>query len=662
MRGESLFDYLVPPLMLRVLSRLRAIPLCMSTRLDLLLQKVTTPERLPVDVRGGVHPNLIKQGQLTFVMRAPHKPYVSLVGDFNQWDTRANPLQTDGAGTWWTTLPHPGWTRYGYYVIVDEDSHAWVGDPYAAKVDWTAWNPWGVLQTGAPQFEWSDRHWRTPALRDLVIYEMCVRDAAGRWRDTRAEMGNFPRLLNLLPHLVQTGVNAVELMPIQAFPGDSSWGYNPVFYHAIANSYGSPQDFKAFVDACHRRGIAVILDVAFNHAWSEHPYYHIYPPLWGPNGEQWADWNPFFHHTPTAIKAWGGVDWDHFEPDTTRYFQDVVRYWLKEYHVDGFRFDWVGGVDYDHRNPQDPDFNPYHGIHAIAWAAKQAKPDCILIAEYWTLDGTNPDKTEQKLVHQTPIDAVWNGYFHHNLEDVLNHRWQWEKKDIYRAIGGFRDLGYHTATQVINYTCSHDEVRPEHEIKFYSTAHIERPKGWTVQKTALALARCGLVALFGAPGVPMIYAGQEFGDDSPRTIDFVPLQWHKLKRGENATHYACLRRLIHARRSHGALRSDHIEFLGHEFGGSGIVSFRRWDETGDMAVAAINFSSRVRRVELPLSSDVRWRDVVHNRYRSIEHGRLVLNWPHTMLCSLFRRERHECREAILFADRIKRFGIEGEGR
>ena len=96
----------------------------------------------------------------------------------------------------------------------------------------------------------------------------------------------FERLRSLIPHLVRTGVNAVELMPIQAFPGDSSWGYNPVFYHAIANTYGSPHDLKHFVNACHRNGIAVILDVAFNHAWGEHPYYQMYPPLYGDNGEK----------------------------------------------------------------------------------------------------------------------------------------------------------------------------------------------------------------------------------------------------------------------------------------------------------------------------------------------------------------------------------------
>ncbi len=537
----------------------------MTSRLPDLLRRATTAEQPPYDLRGGVHPNLINPGTVTFVLRAPHKPYVSLVGDFNDWDTRSHPLKTDGNGTWWTTLRHPGATRYGYYVIVDDDTHTWIGDPYATRVDWTECGAFGVLPAKTPEFRWRDQTWETPALRDLVLYELCVRDAAGAWQGNRPVLGDFRRLLDLIPHLVRTGVNAVELMPVQAFPGESSWGYNPVFYHALANTYGDPDDCRRFVDTCHRHGIAVILDVAFNHAWGDHPYYHIYPPLYGANGEKWTDWNPYFHHTPASVNMWGGVDWDHFDPETTRYFQDVVRFWLREYHLDGFRFDWVGGVDYDHRDPAQVGFNPYHGISAICWAARQEKPDCILIGEFWTLDGTHAEKSAAKLVHETAMDAVWNGYFHHNLDEVLNQRWQWEKTDIFRTLGGFRELGFSTATQIVNYTCSHDEVRPEHEIKFYSAKHITRPSGMTVQQAALALAQLGLVALFAAPGVPMIYAGQEYGEDSPRTIDFVPMQWEKLKRGGHAAQYELTRRLIRARTQASCPAQRQYQLLGQRF-------------------------------------------------------------------------------------------------
>jgi 1,4-alpha-glucan branching enzyme len=602
----------------------------MVSRLKTLRVRPAPDQRPPGDLRGGVYRNLVQRGTATFLLRAPYKPYVSLVGDFNDWSTRAHPMQTDGQGTWWTTIADPGRTRYGYYVVVDDDKHVWVGDPYASEVVWTHKGPRGVLRpTNGAGFRWTDQGWRTPALRDLAIYELCVRDAAGSWRGGRPRYGDFGRLVGLLPHLLDLGVNAVELMPIQAFPGDSSWGYNPVFYHAIANTYGGPADFKRFVNECHRAGIAVILDVAFNHAWGDHPYYQIYPPLYGPGGERWSDWNPFFHHTPESVNMWGGVDWDHFEADTTRYFQDVVRHWLQEYHVDGFRFDWVGGVDYDHREPASPGFNPFHGINAICWAARQAKPDCILIGEYWQVDGSHSEKTGAKLVHESAMDAVWNGEFHHVLDDVVNQRWEWEKQDIRRALGGFREQGFSTATQIVNYSCSHDEVRPEHEIKFYTGQHIARPPGMTLHDLALARALLGLVAVFGAPGVPMIYAGQEFGDDSPRTVDFLPVQWSKLARPEHRRHFDVVRRLLRARRKHPALRSDHVGFLHDDFAADGLVRFCRWDDAGDYAVAALNFSAQVRAVDLPVPQAGRWRDVVGNRFRTARHGHVsIVLRPH----------------------------------
>ncbi len=590
------------------------------------MNSVIRPDTLPVDIRGGVHLNLLGPGTVTFVLSAPFKPYVSLVGDFNQWDTRANHLVTDGSGVWWTTIAHPGATRYGFYVAIDEQTHVWVGDPYATQVEWAEDISWAVLPATLDNFYWTDQAWQTPALRDLTIYELCVRDFAGRWLANRPHYGNFQDMLNYVDYLAEMGINAVELMPIQAFPGKSSWGYNPVFYFALANTYGTTTDFKRFVDACHAKGMSVILDVAFNHAWSQHPYYLFYPPLYGPKGEWLDDWNPFFHQTPRAVNAWGGIDWDHFAAETTRYFQDIVRYWLQEFHLDGFRFDWVGGVDYDSRNPGQAGFDPYHGISAICWAARQAKPDCILIGEYWSLEGTNPEKTAAKLIADTEMDAAWNGNFHHIMEDILNQRWEWEKKDIWRAIGGFRDYGFRAATDIINYTCSHDEVRPEHEIKFYSWAHIQHPPNMSREELALASARLGLIALFGAPGVPMIYAGQEFGEDTPRTIDFLPLHWDKLQQPVYAEYYAFVTRLIHARRVHPALRSDQIDFYPDNFSTENVVRFKRWsdpnhpEESPDFAAIALNFSSSRRQIVLDLPWNGQWQELVHHRIHQIHDG------------------------------------------
>jgi 1,4-alpha-glucan branching enzyme len=342
--------------------------------------------------------------------------------------------------------------------------------------------------------------------------------------------------------------------------------------------------------------------------------------MYGLNGEWLADWNPFFHHTPQQINMWGGVDWDHFEAVTTRYFQDVVRYWLQEYHVDGFRFDWVCGVDYNSRDPMQPGFHPYHGISAICWAARQVKPDCILIGEFWQLEGTHPDKSAAKMVSETPMDACWNGTFHHTLDDVLNQRWQWEKQDIRRALAGYRDEGFSSSTQIVNFTCSHDEVRPEHELKFYSAGNIHRPPGMSVAEMALRKAQLGLVALFAVPGVPMIYSGQEFGEDAPRTIDFCPINWEKLKRTAHHQHHDLVCRLIEARRTHAELRSDFIHLEADDFIQSQIICLRRWDESGTVALASLNFSDSSRTVALDLPARGIWRDVVADRLYNLDGG------------------------------------------
>ena len=579
---------------------------------------------LPRELRGGVHVNLFCDpdgaDSVTFVLYAPFKQYVSLVGDFNEWDARRHRMVTDGRGVWWITLPHPGATRYGYYVAIDDQSHAWVGDPYATELRWDADGPWAYLPESSPAFEWTDESWQTPAVRDLVIYELCVRDFAGRWHNNRPVYGDFASLLGYVDYLADLGVNAVELMPIQAFPGDSSWGYNPVFYFSPAQVYGSPHELKAFVNACHRRRIAVILDVAFNHAWGEHPYYQIFPPMFGLHGEWLTDWNPFFHHTPQSVNMWGGVDWDHFSPATTRYFQDIVRYWLDEYHIDGFRFDWVCGVDYDTRNPKQPGFPPYHGINAICWAAREAKPDCLLFGEFWQLDGTHPDKRAAKMVAETPMDACWNGTFHHALEEVLNQRWQWEQIDIARALGGFGDEGFASATQVVNFACSHDEVRIEHELKYYSAGHIRRPAGMSVGEMALQKAQLGLVALFAVPGVPMIYAGQEFGEDAPRTIDFCPIGWDKLKRVAHLQQHELVTRLIMARRTVDALRSDNIYFEADDFAQEQVVRLRRWDDAGTVVLVALNFGEATRTVMLDVPVAGAWREVVTDRLLQLSNG------------------------------------------
>ncbi len=393
--------------------------------------------------RGGPWRDFQTPGTVTFFLTAPFKPAVNLVGDFNGWNATATPMHTDGSGLFWVTVRLTGPTYYRFIVTLDgSGEQVTVADPYAREIRWDGKDAKAFF-SNEPDYPWRHTGWRKPALRDLAIYELCVRDFSGEKRDGGARFGTFSGVQSRLDHLATLGVNAIELMPISEFPGDSSWGYNPVFYMAPKWIYGSPNSLKALIDAAHARGIAVILDMVFNHAWAEQPYYRMYPPLSGPDGEMLEDLNPFFHHHHNGhANGWGGLDWEHSSSWTVSYMQDIVRFWLQEYQVDGFRFDWLGGVEYDPFKPHMEGFDPFSGIAPIARAARDACPDCYLIGEYWPIKGTNPAKTAAKLVRETEIDAVWNGAFHHGLENCLFQTWQWERQSIVDVLGGFKRQGF----------------------------------------------------------------------------------------------------------------------------------------------------------------------------------------------------------------------------
>jgi 1,4-alpha-glucan branching enzyme len=573
--------------------------------------------------RGGAYRNLSQMGTATFFLTAPFKPAVHVAGDFNGWDPRATPMRHCGQGLFTVTVPITRRTRYEFVVTMDSSGQqVWVADPYAREIAWDAQGPKAVLADDTP-FVWHDDAWRRPPLADLVIYELCVRDFAGR-RPPRttahvadpALFGRFAGVEARLDYLQTLGVNAIELMPISEFPGDSSWGYNPIFYMAPKWVYGRPSELKALVDAAHHRGIAIILDMVLNHAWGDHPYYRMYPPLFSPDGAPQQNLNPFFHrHNNGHANAWGGLDWDHHSPHTLAYMEDIVRFWLEEYHLDGFRFDWLGGVEYDPWQPYRESFDPFYGIAPIARAAREATPDCYLIGEYWPIHGTSPAKTAARLVAETDIDAVWNGAFHHALENCLFQTWQWECQDVTDAFAGFHRQGFSRGDQVVNYVVCHDERRPEFELEHYA-GHVQLGgaeamiQPITRREIGLRKARLGLALLLTMPGIPMLYAGQEFGADNPRTIDFSPLDWSQLMHPAGHAQFEYHQRLLRLRADHPALRADGLEWYCDDFAQSKLLRYKRWDGTGDVAVVALNFDNIGQTVGLGFPFDGLWQEAI----------------------------------------------------
>ncbi len=560
---------------------------------------------------GGAHVNLVEDGTVTFIFTAPHKPYVSVVGEFNGWDVHAHPMYFDGDRLWWRTASLTQSTRYQFYVEIDEVvNRARVGDPYARQVQWDNNGPNAYLSFSEP-YQWQESGWQPPSFGELVIYELCVRDFGGR-REPHADVyGTFADVAERLPYLRRLGINAIELLPVAQFPMNSAWGANPVFFMAPERTYGTPDDFKSLVDAAHRYGIAVIVDMVFNKGWQDHPYYLIYPPMLSPDGRPMTDWNPFFRHSWHADDP--SVHFDCYSDLTLTYLRDVVRFWLEEYRVDGLCFDGVGTLDFDPGNPRRPNFDPDHGIAALAHEARQANPKAILVADYTVVPGSNPAKSAARLVSETEIDAVWCEVFPGLMAAVLTEGWQWEREPLDRAIGGCLEAGLGAGCPLVNYLANYRTTRPVHTIKFHSFYHIQPHPSvaenyGTSDDVAMRKARLGLLMLFTSVGTPMLLVGQEFAEDSANTVYFNPIDWAMLERKKNKAHLDFVRQLVHLRRKHAALCTANVEFDVNDLATDKLLCFKRWGEAGDVVLVALNFDNRPRQVKLRFPGPGRWRE------------------------------------------------------
>ena len=294
-------------------------------------------------------------GSVTFCLAAPLKQRVQIVGAWDNYELKEERVMNchtyEGNNYFWITIPalDPD-TKYPYYYIVDNDIR--VTDPYGKLIldrsnDSAIKSVWGGTMPSWPtavsnprqlavywgnmnKYEWSD--FEIPEHSQLLIYEMLFRDFTGTEGQAKGN-GTVRQAIEKIPYLKELGVNAVELMPIMEFAGNNSWGYNTNFYFAPDKAYGSPEDYKDFIDICHRNGIAVILDIVFNQSDGLHPWYQMYS----------AEANPFYNavapHDYSVLN-----DWRQESPIVRQQWDDCLRYWLTEYNVDGFRFDLVKGL------------------------------------------------------------------------------------------------------------------------------------------------------------------------------------------------------------------------------------------------------------------------------------------------------------------------------
>ncbi|MDZ7373286.1 MAG: alpha-amylase family glycosyl hydrolase [candidate division KSB1 bacterium] len=521
-------------------------------------------------------------GTVTFALFAPNtRFFVSLVGDFNGWNPAADVMNRSPDGRWWIVKAlAPGTYRYRFVI----DGELGLADPYAREVDWTLQgqqdyrpeNARSVIRVGAPAYQWHDQQYRRPSWYDYVIYEMHVGDFAGTFEGVR----------NKLDYLVGLGINAIELMPCYEFPGSNSWGYNPAFYFAPEATYGSPEDLKRLIDEAHQRGIAVFMDMVFNHVdWSS--------PLVLPYADN-LDNSPYFH---SAGNDWGMPDFDHTKPATKQLFRDVVEFWIREYHIDGFRFDATRYIEEE-------------GIASFADYARTLDPLVYRIAEHLPQDPT--------LLSRVPVSAEWHDTFHDVMKTNLR---TFDSEGTRRALDYAAD-GFRDPTNVINYTVSHDEQRTIYECLNYVG---------TDYATAVAYEKMTGAVLLAAAGVPMLYHGQEYGEDLPKVVGRNPLDWTKPSREPWQGILRYYRGLLSLRKALPALRRGTVSVVRTYSNQRTVVFHRTYGQ--ESVVVAANFSRSPQTVQVPFPVDGQWFEFTRDETLQVAGGviQLTLSGPETRI-------------------------------
>lgn len=470
---------------------------------------------LPAGVRDGIN---YEPGDtsVTLVLRAPGKTKATVIGDFNSWTQDVNFIMNktpDGKFFWIRLHPLTAGTEYAYQYIVDDAIK--IADPYAEKIldpsndqfisstTYPNLKPYpagqsgivSVLRTGESAYNWTVNNFSRPDKRSLVIYELLVRDfvAAHDWKT----------ITDSLNYLKKLGINAIEIMPFNEFEGNISWGYNPDFYFAPDKYYGTKTSLKTFIDSCHKKGIAVIMDIALNHSFGLSPMVQLY---WDAVNSRPAANNPWFNPVPKhAFNV--GYDMNHESADTKYYFGRIVEHWLQQYKIDGFRFDLSKGFT----QVQTCD-NSGNNCNVGTWSNADASRIAIWKAYYDTLQNKSTgayailehfaDNVEEKELADYGM-LLWGNLNYNYNQATMGYSADW---DFSNGIYSVRNW---TKPHLVTYMESHDEERIVYKnINFGNSSGSYNVKDST---TALKRMELGAAFLFTIPGPKMIWQFGELG-------------------------------------------------------------------------------------------------------------------------------------------------------
>jgi 1,4-alpha-glucan branching enzyme len=518
-------------------------------------------------------------GGVTFRVWAPFASDVQVQGDFNNWSPGTH-LFSEGNGCWSVDVAGATVGQQYNFLIANAASGSMLThvDPYSRAFKLRG----GPSLIAPSDTAYPETSYATPAWNEMVIYELHI----GTFvidNSLPRPGGTFSSAATKLDYLKDLGINVIEIMAAGEFETDTSWGYNPAYIFAIDEQYGGPDGFRSFVNEAHKRSIAVIMDVVYNH-------------LGYPAGDMWQfdGWSQngkggiYFYNDWRSTTPWGDTRFDYGRPEVRNYILDNARRWLQQRFADGLRWDatgWIRNV-YGHNNDSANDLpDGWSLMQAINAEIKQSQPWKISIAE--DMQG-NEWVTKDTSVGGAGFDAQWEAQFVHSVRSAIV-----PEDDSARNMYAVRDAICHSynndAFERVVYTESHDE-----DANGQSRVPEEIWPGNAGSYFSKKRSTLGAALVFTVPGVPMIFQGQEFLENGFFS-DKNPLDW--TKQGTFSGILTMYRDMIRLRRNWfnntAGLKGQALNVF-HVNDSAKVIAFHRWDRggPGDDVIVVVNLANQ----------------------------------------------------------------------
>ena len=558
------------------------------------LPPVNTILSLPPGIKEGINYGT-GCDSVTLILYAPNKSNVVVLGDFpgNNWvaQSQYQMNKTPDGNYYWITIHGltPG-TEYAFEYLVDNTIY--IADPYAEKV----LDPWNdpyipaatypglkpyptngnvsagingivsVLQTCATPFNWQVTNFAKPDKHNLITYELLVRD----FGDAR----NYQMLIDTISYFKRLGINAIELMPVNEFSGNESWGYNPTFYLALDKAYGTKNKFKEFIDLCHKNGIAVILDVVYNHLDAFNtPQGKLY---WDAANNRPAANNPWLN--PTTPHPYGVFqDLNHTSAATQYLVSRAMQYWIEEYKIDGYRLDLAKGFTQTSSTTvtvENFDGSRLDNLFRYYDSIVPRFPNTYMILEFLG---------QQRLEEQLYANKGFLLWGNNNPAYNQNTMGYSSNADFSKIVYNNSQTGFSSPAEM-GYMESHDEER----LMYKNLQYGNSSGGYNVKNLATALERQAAAAslFFTIPGPKMIWQFGERGYDTSlvyggSNVSNKPSLWQYMSDSNRLKLYNAYAKLINLRLSNPAVFNNTSFSYDLTDGGGLVRRFQIADPSGN---------------------------------------------------------------------------------